>query len=45
MAIAHGTRSKYVLEKCRCAKCLKANREYLRVYRSNGKPKKKGSPK
>jgi hypothetical protein len=28
----HGTRSKYVNEKCRCKACTKANRDWQRPY-------------
>jgi hypothetical protein len=28
-----GTRNRYVNDRCRCAKCRRANTEYFRVYR------------
>ena len=41
----HGSRSKYVNEKCRCGKCRKANREYARYLKAkwqlNGKKPKR----
>ena len=31
MSAAHGTRSRYVRQKCRCEDCRAANREYARA--------------
>lgn len=33
---SHGTHVKYVIEKCRCAPCTVATREYMRWQRNNG---------
>lgn len=33
----HGTRAKYVQEKCRCDACKKANRDYYHVRQARGK--------
>ena len=30
----HGTRARYVHDRCRCALCRKANRDYMRKRRS-----------
>src|SRR4051812_1680110 len=35
---AHGTRAKYVLEKCRCEPCTAANREYVRASSQRAAP-------
>ena len=35
--IKHGTRTSYVLNRCRCARCTKANRDYIRDYNARKK--------
>lgn len=35
---AHGTRARYVAEKCRCAPCRAANARYVRDRRTSGAP-------
>lgn len=37
-ARAHGTRAKYVVEKCRCDDCRRSNREYVRADRRRVAP-------
>lgn len=36
--IAHGTRSAYVNDRCRCPVCREANAEYIRRFRANRRP-------